>query len=163
MSKPKLVRDFMKIGVMTLDPDMPVFEAILTLIKHKVTGAPVVDKTRHLVGILTEKDCLAVFANEAFFSETAGGLVSDYMTEQVKSVTPDTEIFAVADLFLKAHFRKLPVVEDGILVGEISRRDVLMASLHIVEESPRKKAWTDSHKIPDEILSRLTEPVHEEV
>lgn len=162
MSKAKLVRDFMKIGVMTLGPDTPIFEAIVSLIKHKVSGAPVVDEKHALLGILSEKDCLAVFANEAFFSETAGGMVSDYMTADVQTVGPDADIFVVADIFLRKPYRKLPVVEDGILVGEISRSDILLASLHIVEESPKKRAWTDSHKIPDEILSRLATPAHED-
>jgi CBS domain-containing protein len=158
MSKPKLVREFMTEHLVTLKPDMPIFQAILLLIKNKVSGAPVVDDLNRLLGILSEKDCLSIFANEAFYSETAGGEVADYMTTGVSVIDPDDEVFKAADIFLKNSFRRLPVVDDGILVGQISRRDVLMASLHIVEESPKKKAWTDACYITDEVKALLASP-----
>ena len=155
MSKPKLVRDFMSTQLVTLSPEMPIFKAITLLLKHKVSGAPVVDEQKKLLGILSEKDCLAVFANEAFFSETAGGLVSDYMTRDVMTLDPEDEVFKAAGIFMKQSFRRLPVVDDGILVGQISRRDVLLSSLQIVEESPKKKAWTDARYISQEIQGLL--------
>lgn len=155
MSKPKLVRDFMTTQLFTLPPAMPIFQAIGLLIKHRVSGAPVVDAGNKLLGVLSEKDCLAVFANEAFYSETAGGEVADYMSTGVQIIDPDDEIFKAADIFLKHSFRRLPVVDDGVLVGQISRRDVLLASLHIVEESPKKKAWSDARYIPEEIQTLL--------
>ena len=157
MSKPKYVRDFMTSHLVTLNPDAPIFQAIMALIKHKVSGAPVVDEQKKLLGILSEKDCLAVFANEAFFSESAGGIVSDYMTKDVMTLDPDDEIFKAADLLLRHSFRRLPVVEDGVVVGQISRRDVLLASLQIVEESPKKKEWTDAKYITEEIQALLTD------
>lgn len=158
MSKPKFIREFMATHLVTLTAEMPIFEAIVLLLKHKVSGAPVIDDHKRLLGVLSEKDCLAVFANEAFFSETAGGLVSDYMTRDVMTVEPDDEVFKAADIFMKQSFRRLPVVEDGILVGQISRRDVLVSSLHIVEESPKKKAWTDARYISEEIKGLLLSP-----
>lgn len=162
MSKAILIREFMTTHLVTLKPDMPIFEAIALLLKHKISGAPVVDEHKHLLGMLSEKDCLAVFANEAFFSESAGGPVADYMTNSVMTVDPDDEVFKAADIFLKQSFRRLPVVEDGKVVGQISRRDVLVASLHIVEASPKRKAWTDARYIPDEVKSLLQTP-HAEV
>lgn len=158
MSKAKLVGDFMTRHVVTVKPDMPIFQAILMLLKHKICGAPVVDEHNKLLGILSEKDCLKVFANEAFFSETAGGYVSDYMTKDVQYLDPDDEIFKAADIFLKHTYRRLPVMDDGVLVGQISRRDVLLASLHIVEASPKKKAWSDARYITDEIKALLETP-----
>lgn len=74
------------------------------------------------------------------------------------TVEPDDEVFKAADIFMKQSFRRLPVVEDGILVGQISRRDVLVSSLHIVEESPKKKAWTDARYISEEIKGLLLSP-----
>jgi len=155
MSKAILVREVMATGLLTLKPDMPIFQAIILLIKNKVSGAPVVDENNSLVGILSEKDCLRVFANEAFFSETAGGAVMNYMTKDVITVDPDSEVFAAADLFMRNAFRRLPVVEDGSLIGQVSRRDILMASLRMVEESPKKKAWSDARYIPEEIKAIL--------
>ena len=49
------------------------------------------------------------------------------MTCDVRTVTPDTTIIAVADLFVRSALRRLPVMEDGNLVGQVSRRDILRA------------------------------------
>ncbi|HMO51709.1 MAG TPA: CBS domain-containing protein [Kiritimatiellia bacterium] len=160
MSKVILVREVMATGLLTLKPDMPIFQAIGLLLKNKVSGAPVVDENNKLVGVLSEKDCLRIFANEAFFSETAGGAVADYMTREVQTIDPDAEVFAAADVFMKHSFRRLPVVDDGNLVGQLSRRDILMASMRIVEESPKKKAWSDARYIPEEIKAVLEDRAH---
>ena len=160
MSKPILVREVMATGLVTLQPATPIFQAITLLLKNRVSGAPVVDETGTLVGVLSEKDCLRVFANEAFFSQSAGGPVSDYMTTNMKTVDPDDDVFKAADLFLKHSFRRLPVVEDGRLVGQISRRDVLKASLKLVKDSPFKKEWTDAKYITDEIKAVLADRPH---
>ena len=155
MSKVILVREVMATGLLTLKPETPIFQAILLLLKNRVSGAPVVDESGKLVGVLSEKDCLRIFANEAFFSQNAGGMVSDYMSTDILTADPDDDVFKTADIFLKNSFRRLPVVDDGNLVGQISRRDVLQASLRIVQESPIKKQWTDSKYITEEIQAIL--------
>jgi CBS domain-containing protein len=162
MSKPILVREVMATGLVTLQPGTPIFQAITLLLKNRVSGAPVVDEDGQLVGVLSEKDCLRVFVNEAFFSQNAGGPVSDYMTRNIQKVDPDDDVFKAADVFLKNSFRRLPVVEDGRLVGQISRRDVLKASLKIAQDSPIKKQWTDAKYITDEIKAVLTDRPHDD-
>jgi CBS domain-containing protein len=96
------------------------------LVKHKYTGAPVVDAGGKLVGMLSEKDCLrvAVLANAEGASEA---LVGDYMTTAVDSVAPETHLLEVAERFVRAPYKRLPVVDGGKLVGQISRIDVLRA------------------------------------
>lgn len=155
MSNPIMVRDIMATGLLTLKPDMPIFQAIVLLLKNNLSGAPVLDDNGKLAGMLSEKDCLRVFANEAFFSETAGGPVSEYMTKDIQTIDADSEVFAAADVFFKNSFRKLPVLENGVLVGQLTRRDVLKASLRVVETSPKKKEWSDSRYIPEEIKTIL--------
>ncbi|HMP89203.1 MAG TPA: CBS domain-containing protein [Kiritimatiellia bacterium] len=157
MSKVILVREVMATGLLTLKPDMSIFQAITHLLKNRVSGAPVVDDSGKLVGILSEKDCLQVFANEAFFSEGSSGSVKDYMSKDVKTIDPDDDVFKAAELFMQHSFRRLPVVDDGNLVGQLSRRDILIASLTIVQDSPIKKEWTDAKYIPDEIKAVLTD------
>lgn len=120
------VRDFMAKNLVTFTEDMDLYAAIEALIKHGISGAPVVDEYSRLVGILSQKDCIRVLANGVFHSRPAGP-VKDYMTEVVMTIDPDTDMFTVADLFLNNVYRRIPVVEDEKVVGQVSRRDVLHA------------------------------------
>ena len=139
MSKAILVREVMATGLLTLKPEMPIFKAILLLLKNHVSGAPVISDQGLLVGILSEKDCLRVFSNKAFYSHDTGGNVEDYMTRDLKTVDPDDDVFKAAEIFLANSFRRLPVVDNGNLVGQLSRRDVLQASMKLMDDSPIKK------------------------
>lgn len=148
------VSDLMTKSVKTLRPEMDMEQAIKTLLKSKVSGATVIDAERHVVGVLSEKDCLRIFASGAYNS-LPNATVSEYMSKDVMTVGPDADLFRVADIFLKHSFRRLPVIENGVLVGQVSRRDVLARSRALWEESPIKKEWTDSKYIPDELRARL--------
>ena len=113
--------------VVTLDPGLSIYEAMRMLLKKKISGAPVVDANGEMLGILSEKDCFKVLAAEAF-DGVPEGCVRDFMTASVVTVKPEASIFDIVGLFLRSPFRRLPVIdEDGHLVGQISRRDVLSA------------------------------------
>ncbi|MBU0676635.1 MAG: CBS domain-containing protein [Verrucomicrobia bacterium] len=151
------VRDLMVTRVITLRPEMDIYEAINHLLKNRISGAPVVDAEMHPVGMLSEKDCLRIFANGAYH-QIAGRHVSEYMSVDLSTVSPDDGLFTVADIFLRNAFRRLPVVEDGILVGQISRRDVLDGSRKIWELSPMTRPWTDSKYLSEELKAALKSP-----
>ena len=108
----------------TLKPDMHVYDAIDVLLKRKVTGAAVVDDSGVLVGILSEKDCLRTTLHGAYDSNP-GGLVSDYMTTELVTVSPDTDMISLVNLFLEKPNRRVLVTEGDRLVGQVTRRDVL--------------------------------------
>jgi len=120
------VRDFMAKKLITFKEDQDIYAAIDILVKEGISGAPVVDDRQHLVGILSQKDCIRILANGVFHSRPAGP-VKDYMSEIVMTIDPDADMFTVADLFLNNVYRRIPVVEDEKVVGQISRRDVLVA------------------------------------
>ena len=82
------VRDHMTTDIVTLKPEMDVLQAIAILLKHRISGAPVVDAGGALVGMLTERDCMKV-ALDAAFHQQSGGTVSDFMATDVITV-PDT-------------------------------------------------------------------------
>jgi len=111
----------------TLHPDMDVHDAIAVLLDQKITGAPVVDNKENLVGILSEKDCLRTLVHGAYSGVPGGGKVEDYMTREVDTIHPDLDIFTVADRFLNCSYRRLLVIKDKKLVGQITRRDLLRA------------------------------------
>ena len=121
-----LVRDYMTRRVVTLAPETEVLKALMVLADNDISGAPVVNTGGRVVGMLTEKDCLKS-ALEATYHSEFGGLVSDYMNADVASVEPDDGIVKVAERFVAHSYHRYPVLEDGALVGIISRRDVIQA------------------------------------
>ena len=126
MSIKPIVKNYMTTRLIYLKVDMDVYLAIGLLLKNNISGAPVVDRNNDICGILSEKDCLRVFANGSFYN-MPGGAVSQFMTQTVTTVSAETDLFSVADIFLKHNYRRLPVVKGKKLVGQISRRDVLRA------------------------------------
>ncbi|HVS12798.1 MAG TPA: CBS domain-containing protein [Thermoanaerobaculia bacterium] len=117
-------RDLVSRYSVTLSPDAQVLEAVNTLARKKVAGAPVVDGRGKLVGVLTEKDCLRVLSHTTW-DEVAGGRVADFMSELSKIVDADMDVFEVAAAFLDTHFPVLPVLDAEMLVGRVTRQDVL--------------------------------------
>lgn len=64
--------------------------------------------------------------NDGYYSQS-GGVVSQYMTEEIDTIDPNADIITLAQYFKEKHRRRLPVVKNGVLLGQISRRDVLRA------------------------------------
>ena len=118
------VRDHMDKKVPTVRPEAEILEAIEYLLKKRVTGAPVVDDAGSVIGMLTEKDCLKLIAKGSD-GNLPRGRVSEFMTTEVTTISPDMDVYYVAGLFLNYEFRRFPVVEDGRLVGAITRFDIL--------------------------------------
>jgi len=120
------VQDFMAANLITLSPEMEIMQAISILLKNRISGAPVQDSMDNLVGILSEKDCLKV-ALEAGYNDSRGGKVIDYMSPKVVTVNADDSIIDIAKMFIETPYKRLPVIKDNRLVGQISRRDALKA------------------------------------
>lgn len=114
-------------SVTTLSPETDIDSAMETLLKKKLSGAPVVDDDKRVVGILSEKDCLKIVMASAF-ERLPEGKVRDYMTTDVVTLTPRSTIYDIVDRFMKTPFRRLPVVEEGAkFVGVVSRTNVVKA------------------------------------
>ena len=126
MSRSMLVKDHMVTNVITLDPDMEILRATQLLIRHDISGAPVLDKHGRLIGVLTERDCMRV-ALHAGYHGAPGGLVRDYMNAAPVSVSPEDTILELAERFVNERYRRYPVLDGGRLVGVISRREVMRA------------------------------------
>jgi CBS-domain-containing membrane protein len=119
--------DIMARSEATCSPDQPIHDVMTTLLKRRLTGAPVVDQAGTLIGMLTERDCLKVLVGWAV-DRLPNGKVSDYMSAPAESIRPDTGLYDIVHLFLTRPYRKLPVVDDaGKVVGQVSRRDTLVA------------------------------------
>ena len=126
MNRPLRVREYMTTELVTITPDTEIMRAVYLLVEHDISGMPVVDEGGNLVGILTERDCIATAIHAGYFDE-AGGPVRDFMSSPVETAEADDSLMNIADRLSKSICRRFPVVEDGRLVGLISRRDVLEA------------------------------------
>lgn len=120
------VGDYMAKRLVTFTPQTNVFAAMKTFLEKKISGAPIVDDAGSLVGVLSEVDILRVIVQGSYHDDM-GGVVGDYMRSEVETVSPDLDIYTLAEMFIKNRRRRYPVVDDGRLVGQISRRDVLKA------------------------------------
>ncbi|WP_027859400.1 CBS domain-containing protein [Marinobacterium jannaschii] len=119
--------DYMTEGVITFKPETDLFDAINSLLENRISGAPVVDDDGNLAGILSEVDCLKAILALTYHEEEKGGVVGEYMTGVVDTVEHDADIISVSERFINEGLRRLPVVKNGRLVGQISRRDILRA------------------------------------
>jgi len=126
MPRLPVVRDHMDRHVATLRPELDILDAVGVLLEKRVTGAPVVDRAGRLVGILTEKDCLRLVA-AGVQGNVPRGSVANFMTTNPETIPPDMDVYYAAGLFLTRDFRRFPVVEDGKLIGAITRFDILRA------------------------------------
>ena len=124
--KSALVRNYMARDLISFHPDTDVLDAIHDLVTHRIAGAPVVDHHGELIGILSELDCIKVALDASYYGQR-GGPVSNYMTTEVVTVDAEMNIVDLAERFATSRFRRFPVLKDGRLVGQISRRDVLRA------------------------------------
>ncbi|MDI3323320.1 CBS domain-containing protein [Pontibacterium granulatum] len=120
-------QDYMCEALITFKPETDLFEAINALVDNGITGAPVIDSGGNLVGLLSEADCLRAILTLTYHEEEMGGVVGDYMVEEVHTVNYDADIIAVAKEFIDNGRRRLPVLRDGKVIGQISRRDILRA------------------------------------
>jgi CBS domain-containing protein len=124
------VTKYMARDLITFKPDQEIQDAIDVMLDKRISGAPVLNEKKELVGMLSEKDCLRVIVDARYHNQPNNkGLVSDYMSTNVKTISVDKDVVEVADEFLSTQFRRFPVVDDkGVLKGQVSRRDIMRAA-----------------------------------
>jgi len=120
------IRDFMTSNLFTFSPDLDITDAIHLLLEKGISGAPVVDKRGNIIGMLSERDCIKVALSAGYYSQR-GGKVAEFMSREVKTVDVNASLLDVARMFLEAPFKRYPVMRDNLLVGQISRSDILKA------------------------------------
>ncbi len=109
------VSDVMTKKVITIKEDQSKEQAARLLAHHHISGLPVIDKNGVLVGVVTEYDVIA----------KDGTTVGAIMTRGIISVTPETDLDAASHILVHEHIRRLPVLDQGKLVGIVSRGDVV--------------------------------------
>lgn len=154
--------------VITVDREDPLDKAIGLMLKNGISGLPVLDGRGGLAGMLTEGDLLrrveigterkrprwleflvgsGRLAQE--YVHAHGRKVEDLMTAEVATVAPDTPVQEIADLMERWQIKRVPVVENGSLVGIVSRANLLQAIAAAADAIP------SSSPSDEEIRTRL--------
>ncbi|MBR9861678.1 CBS domain-containing protein [bacterium] len=124
----RYISDYMTTNIITFTPEDSVYDAMQTLLKHRISGAPVVDDKGALIGVLSEGDCLKEIVKGQYDNRpNQTGKVGDHMTTNVTTISKDMTILDAANFFLSRRFRRFPVVNDGKLVGLITQTDLMRA------------------------------------
>lgn len=120
------IEQHMATELISFSPEDDILHAVRVLLDKKISGAPVLDESGNLIGILSMKDCMEIVYNTAYHQDW-GGKVEQYMSHEVEHIEADTSILTAAEKFLNSNFRRFPVLRNGQLVGQISRHDILRA------------------------------------
>jgi len=113
------------------------FEVVQTLLAKKISGGPVMDEHGQLCGVISEGDCLKEVVKGKYNNmPNLAGKASEHMTTNMITISPDTNVFDAAYMFLGKRIRRFPVVSDeGKLVGQISQKDIMRAVLSMKSET----------------------------
>jgi len=129
---PILVTDYMTKKLITFSPEQSILEVMEQFTKYNISGGPVLDSNKFLVGIISEADCMKQISESRYFNQPIlDKSVEKFMTKNVETVPHTMSIFDVAGVFAKHNRRRLPVMKDGLLVGQISRKDIVVAALKL--------------------------------
>jgi CBS domain-containing protein len=129
---PQFVRakDCMTTALVTVSPDCDVFDAINLLLTNRVSGLPVIDGSGQFRGVFSERSAMRVII-DVTWNQMSSGPVSGWMdSDRARTVTEQSLLPELRSRFSETHYRRLPVLSHGRLVGQISRRDVLRAELN---------------------------------
>lgn len=124
------VCDFMSKSLTTFKPNQSIPEVINILIANKISGGPVVNEKYELVGIISEGDCIKQLSDSQYYNMPIENIkVENCMIKDVETIDGETTIFDAAKKFLTAKRRRFPILKDKVLVGLISQKDILKASM----------------------------------
>jgi len=130
---PILVSDYMTKKLVTFTEEQSILEVMEVFASNHISGGPVVDSRGAISGIISEADCMKQISESRYFNmPILEKSVATYMTKEVETIDFDKSIFDAASIFAKNGRRRLPVIDaKGKLVGQISRKDVVIAALKL--------------------------------
>ncbi|MCK5209005.1 MAG: CBS domain-containing protein [Cyclobacteriaceae bacterium] len=123
------ITKYMAKNLITFTADTEIVEVIDTLLEKRISGAPVLNEKKEIIGVIDDKDCLRVLVESVYHNlPIRKRIVDTYMTDVYKTISIDSDIVDVANEFLKSYFKRFLIVNhNGKLMGQISRRDILKA------------------------------------
>ena len=134
------VSDIMTRRLILFNPDQNIHDVMKTFIKHRISGGPVVSKAGELVGIISEADCMKEISESRYFNmPILDKSVRHFMTQKVDTIESSMNVFDAAAKFSKSSRRRYPVLEKGSLVGQVSRKDIVIAALNMKSQTWNSK------------------------
>ena len=124
MPKSHQVRDFMQKHYPHIEIGTPLTRTVDLLREFNITGCPVVDKKNHLLGFVSEVDCIRILISASYFCDSSLK-VDDVMNHSALSITPEMGLIDLAQLMVGEKPKVYPVVEDKKVIGVVSRSDVM--------------------------------------
>lgn len=156
---PLRARDIMTTDCSTVRVDCPIADVARRLLHRGVSSMPVVDPLGRLVGIVTESDLINAApmaagreSSEFLAASVRGATARDVMNSRVATIEESTLLSDIIESLDRYELRSIPVTRDGILVGIVSRADILRAMAHCNDERAARRA---DRQLRAEILSRL--------
>ncbi|MCM2374152.1 CBS domain-containing protein [Aporhodopirellula aestuarii] len=128
------VDEFMVSSLITLTPKIDVFEAIDQILARHISGAPVLNDQGEFLGIFSEKTAMRVLIAAAY-DQLPGTSVDAYMnTDDRRIIHKNDTLLEIAHKFQQTPYRRLPVLENKKLIGQVSRRDVIKCEHQLATE-----------------------------
>ncbi|MFO7703420.1 CBS domain-containing protein [Psychroflexus maritimus] len=120
------VRDCMNTAMILFYEEMSLLEAMEIMIQKKVSGGPVLNEEKKLVGIISEGDCVKQISDSRYYNMPMADVkIKHKMSTAIETIHPDENIFDIANKFLTLKRRRFPVVENNQLLGLVSQKDML--------------------------------------
>lgn len=176
-------RDVMTTALVTAAPETPIEEIARLMTRNGISGVPILDADRAVVGMVSEGDLMSrvegaedaprgslariLFGeggSTADFIRQRGRLARDIMTRNVIAVPPEMPVGEIARLVERQHIKRVPVVEDGRIVGLVSRANLLHALARAPghpmppdadDDALRRALLTELGKVPGIILAHV--------
>ena len=127
-----LVADIMTRNLILFDPDQTIHEVMQSFIKHRISVGPVVDQAGNLIGVISEADCMKEISDSRYFNmPILDKSVRHFMTSNVETIEASQSVFDATSLFHKTSRRRFPVLENNKLVGQVSRKDIVVAAINM--------------------------------
>lgn len=126
----KQARQVMSTDVVTVTKDVKLTKAMKLMLDHQISGLPVVDENKKLIGIITEHDIV----NFAFSGDADATDAGEAMTTDLITFSPDVSLERIANCFATNRVRRVPIVENQKVVGIVSRRDIMQEMLSMYGE-----------------------------
>tara|TARA_A100000164_G_scaffold324940_1_gene309705 strand:+ start:681 stop:1151 length:471 start_codon:yes stop_codon:yes gene_type:complete len=135
-----IVSDIMSTELVLFTPEQTIHEVMKAFIKHRISGGPVINDKGSLVGVISEADCMKEISDSRYFNmPILDKSVGHFMAKKVETIESTLSVFDAAAKFSKSSRRRYPVIERGILVGQISRKDIVIAAINMKSQTWRIK------------------------